>query len=110
VSVKIKNFLVKKKFFKKSRKFLLLKRGLGVRRVKFRRILRRIKPLYYLKLKFARRLLRTKLSEAKKNLISELHFVTRDNKIAEKKIRKYAIGAKKTSKTIVTGVFTKFRK
>ena len=131
ISVKVKRFLAKKKFYKKPRRFLLTRRFASKRtgkkggrkanirksRKMIRRILRRARPLSYLKLKFVSRLLRTDPSQIKKNLISELSFVTRNGKLLTKKFHKYIKGLSKTKdlkkklKTkVIKSAFRKFKK
>jgi hypothetical protein len=127
----VKRFLAKKKFYKKPRRFLLTRRFASKRTGKkvgrkanirksrkvIRRILRRARPLSYLKLKFVSRLLRTNPLQIKKNLISELSFVTRNSKLLTKKFHKYIKGLseakdlkKKLKTKVIKSAFRKFKK
>ena len=130
-SVRIKRFLAKKKFYRKPRRFLLMRRfsnkntgkneGKKLRRKvvrrKARHILRRVRPLFYFKLKFASRLLRMKPLEIKRNLISKFNLVTENSKLLTKKLHKYITSINKTKnlkkklKTkVVNNVFRKFKR
>lgn len=132
-SVRIKKFLFKKKFYRKPRKFLLTRRSINkktgrnmhkrasrkrkVIKRRVRRALRRVRSLFYFKLKFASRLLRTKPLEIKEKLISKFIFITKSNKLLTKKLRKYVMGISKAGnikrklKTKVVNVVSrKFKK
>ena len=104
ISVKVKRFLSKKKFYRKSRKFLLIKKKSKLRRVVVRRILRKIRPLYSLKLRFSQKLIHSKLSSAKRNLISKLYFLTKNRRIVEARLKIFKKHIKNTKDTLTTKV------
>ena len=104
ISAKVKRFLSKKKFYRKSRKFLLIKKRSKSRRVVVRRILRKIRPIYYLKLRFSRKLINSKLSSAKRNLISKLYFLTKNRRLVEARLKIFKKHIKSTKGVLITKV------